>query len=67
MKTKSWKTTGAGIGAILVAVGSALTATFDADPLTVADWGAVIASIIAGIGLIAARDNDKSSQDVGIR
>ena len=67
MKTKSWKTTGAGIGAIMVAVGSALTATFDSDPLTVADWGAVIASIIAGIGLIAARDNDKSSQDVGIR
>lgn len=67
MKTKSWKTTGAGIGAILVAVGSALSATFDADPLTVADWGAVIAAIIAGIGLIAARDNDKTSEQVGAR
>lgn len=64
---KSWKTTGAGIGAILVAVGSALTAMFDGDPATVADWGAVVAAVIAGIGLIAARDNDKSSQDVGIR
>lgn len=67
MKTKSWKTTGAGLGAILVAVGSALTATFDADPLTVADWGSVIAAVIAGIGLIAARDNDKSSEQVGAR
>ncbi len=28
---KSWKTTAAGVGAILVAVGSALTATFDTD------------------------------------
>jgi uncharacterized membrane protein YhiD involved in acid resistance len=64
---KSWKTTAAGIGAILVAVGSALTAMFDADPSTVADWGAVVAAVIAGVGLIAARDNDKSSQDVGIR
>lgn len=64
---KSWKTSAAGIGAILIAVGSALTATFDGDPATVADWGAVVAAVIAGIGLIAARDNDKSSQDVGIR
>ena len=67
MKTKSWKTTGAGIGAILVAVGSALSATFDSDPLTVADWGAVIAAVIAGIGLIAARDNDKTSEEVGAK
>lgn len=64
---KSWKTTGAGIGAILVAIGSALSATFDADPLTVADWGAVIAAVIAGVGLIAARDNDKSSEEVGAK
>ena len=64
---KSWKTTTAGIGAILVAVGSALSATFDADQTTVADWGAVVAAVIAGIGLLAARDNDKSSQDVGIQ
>lgn len=62
---KSWKTTAAGIGAILVAVGSALTATFDADPATVADWGAVIAAIIAGAGLIMARDNDVTSEQAG--
>jgi uncharacterized membrane protein YhiD involved in acid resistance len=64
---KSWKTTTAGIGAILVAIGSALAAHFDGDASTVADWGAVIAAVIAGVGLLAARDNDKSSQDVGIR
>lgn len=62
---KSWKTTAAGIGAILVAVGSALTATFDADPATVADWGAVIAAIIAGAGLIMARDNNVTSEQAG--
>jgi hypothetical protein len=64
---KSWKTTVAGIGAILVAVGSALSAMFDADPSTVADWGAVVAAIIAGVGLIAARDNGVSSEDAGIK
>lgn len=61
----SWKTTAAGIGAILVAVGSALTATFDADPATVADWGAVVAAIIAGAGLIMARDNNVTSEQAG--
>ena len=64
---KSWKTSAAGIGAILVAVGSALSSMFDNDPTTVADWGAVVAAVIAGIGLLAARDNDKSSKDVGIQ
>ena len=54
------KTTAAGIGAILVAVGSCLTATFDADPATVADWGSAIAAIIAGIGLIFAKDAKKA-------
>lgn len=54
------KTTVAGIGAILVAVGSCLTATFDSDPLTVADWGSAIAAVIAGIGLIFAKDAKKA-------
>lgn len=64
---KSWKTSAAGIGAILVAIGSALTAHFDGDPVTVPDWGAVIAAIIAGIGLLAARDNNVSSEQVGAK
>ena len=64
---KSWKTSAAGVGAILVALGSALSATFDADPVTVPDWGALVAAIIAGVGLLAARDNDKSSEEVGAK
>lgn len=64
---KSWKTTVAGVAAILTAVGSALTAMFDNDPATVMDIGATVAAIMAGVGLILARDNDKSSEDVGAR
>jgi hypothetical protein len=64
---KSWKTSAAGIGAILVAVGSAMTAHFDGDAMTVPDWGAVIAAVIAGIGLLAARDNGVTSEQVGAK
>jgi hypothetical protein len=50
------KTTLAGIGSILAAVGFALKAIFDNDPATNVDIGATIAAVTAGIGLIAAKD-----------
>lgn len=50
------KTTLAGIGTILVAVGAALKAVFDGDPTTNVDLAATVAAVTAGIGLIAARD-----------
>lgn len=49
-------TTVAGIGAILVALGGVLTAMFDGDAATVPDWTSAVAAIIAGVGLIVARD-----------
>lgn len=74
MKT-SRKTTIAGI---MVAVGMiliAVSAMLDGNPETVANWGGVITAIqgagwiSAGLGGtltgILARDNDKSSEDVG--
>jgi hypothetical protein len=63
----SWKTTACGILAIVVAVGTCLRAMWDSDPATVADWSVVISSVMAGVGLIAARDNSKSSEDVGAK
>ena len=65
---KSWKTTVLGVCAILIAVAGALTAVLDGDPQTSVDVEAVITAVVAalaGMGLIAARDNDKSSEDVG--
>lgn len=60
IKKSSWKTTGAGVAAIIVAVGAALTALTDNDPMTVPDWGSLIAAVMAGIGLIFAKDNKKA-------
>ncbi len=63
----SWKTSALGISAILVGVGAFLKAANDGDPSTVADMPALFAAVLAGIGLIFARDNNKSSEQVGAR
>jgi hypothetical protein len=63
----SWRTTTAGIAAIVVALGTAVGALFDADPLTLPDWGAVAAAVMAGIGLLAARDNGVTSEQAGAK
>jgi len=57
---KNTKTTLAGIGAILIAVGGALRAAFDADPSTNIDIASTIAAVTAGIGLIMAKDAEKT-------
>lgn len=52
-------TTIAGIGAILVAIGGLLTAMFDGDASTLPDYASVVAAVIAGVGLILAKDAKK--------
>ena len=56
LQMKNTKTTLAGVGAILVAVGGALKALFDGDPSTNLDITTTIAAVTAGIGLIWAKD-----------
>ena len=56
----NWKTTLAGVGAIMVAVGGAIKALFDGDPSTNIDLTATIAAVTVGFGLIAAKDADKT-------
>ena len=53
---RNTKTTLAGIGAILVAVGGTLKAIFDGDQTTSVDVTSTIAAISAGIGLVMAKD-----------
>jgi anti-sigma-K factor RskA len=65
MKNASWRTTAAGICAIIVAVATAAGAMFDTDAATNPDWGSTVAAVLAGIGLLAARDNKVTSEQAG--
>lgn len=67
MPKGSWKTTAAGLAGVVGIVAMALQAHFDGDPATVAEWGIVIPTVISQIGLLFARDNDKSSEQVGLK
>lgn len=67
LSNKNWKTTAAGIAAIMIAVGGCLAALTDADPKTTVDFTSIFAALTAGIGLIFARDGDKSSIQLGIK
>lgn len=64
----SWKTTLCGIlGAIAGAITLVAQPMLDADPNTVPQWGTFAAAAAAALGLVFARDNDKSSEDVGAK
>lgn len=67
LKNKNWKTTGAGVAAILVAVSAALTALTDGDPATTIDFSLLLSAVISGVGLICARDGDKTSEAIGAK
>ena len=62
---KSWKTTLSGIGVILSGAGAAIKFA------VAGDYGTAIATLIpavsAGIGLIAARDNNVTSEQAGAK
>lgn len=62
MKERSWKTNAAGVGAILAALGAICTGVSKDDYAVI---GASLPALIAGIGLLCARDNDKTSDEVG--
>jgi uncharacterized membrane protein len=61
------RTTWAALAGIFALVFTQLGYIFDNDPATIVDFGAVIPQFLALIGVIFARDNNKSSEDVGIK
>lgn len=73
----SWKTTAMGVAVLIGSVGqflavlsSAVVALFDGDPSTVVNWSVLstsATSVAVGFGLIFARDNSKSSEQVGTK
>jgi hypothetical protein len=63
----SWKTSAAGIAAIVVAIASCVQAAFDGDPATTPNYEVAIAAVITGLGLLFARDNGVSSESAGAK
>ena len=55
----SKKTTIAGIAAIIAAVAMAVKAYYDGDAETVVNLEATVTAILAGVGLLTAKDSDK--------
>lgn len=58
----SWQPKVAAIGALLTAVGDALTALADGDPSTSPDWALVAAVVVMAVGLFSARQNNVTSE-----
>ncbi len=63
----SWKTSMAGIVAIVTAVLNAINLLMDGHPTTNPDWTATISAVMAGLGLLFARDNNVSSEAAGAK
>tara|TARA_R100000329_G_scaffold33165_1_gene30811 strand:- start:6892 stop:7110 length:219 start_codon:yes stop_codon:yes gene_type:complete len=59
----NWKTTAMAIGQLAVVYGTAIQNHLDGDPSTKVSIEILIASTITALGLIFARDADKSSRD----
>ena len=55
---KSWKTSVAGILGLVGVALAQLSAQWDADPLTVANWNLVFAMVPVTIGLLLAKDGN---------
>ncbi len=55
MQRSSWKTTAAGVGAILTALGGA-AAAYGNDSLDVGTMATVVSAVVAAVGLILAKD-----------
>lgn len=61
----SWRTTLAGVLTAAIAVFAVVAAFLDNDPNTVPQWDIAIAAVIAGAGLVFARDNAVTSEKAG--
>ncbi len=66
-KSMSWKTTMLGVATLVVTLGSAAVALLDGNPETGIEIESLIVQVTAAIGLICARDNNKSSEAVGVK
>lgn len=57
---KNWKTSLAGIAAVITVIANVAVMLLDGNPATNPDWSLVIPAVLGGLGLTAARDNTPS-------
>jgi len=62
----SLKTTLAGIAAIATALAS-MIGQISGGGMDAVEWAVIIPAILAGVGLLAARDNNKTSRKAGAK
>ena len=64
----SWKTTLCGVlGVVAAGITMIAQPMLDGDPSTLPQWAAFGTAAAAAVGLLFARDNDRSSEDVGAK
>lgn len=66
-KMKSWIPKLTGVASLLTLWGNTIVMLTDGNPATNPDWSMVLTATMAAVGVISARQNNVSSQDVGIR
>lgn len=64
---KNPRTTIAALGILLSVAGGAVQALTDNDPMTNPDWAAITAAVAGAVGLLFARDSNKTSEQVGAK
>lgn len=64
---KSWKTTILGLIALLSALSAGIDAYSEDRTLDASEARIVVGLAVAGLGLLVARDGDKTSEDVGAK
>lgn len=64
---KSWRTTLTGVMGFLAVLCTELPKALDDNPLTVPEWGLVVAGALVMLGLGAARDNQVTSEAAGAK
>ena len=63
---KSWKTSSAGMTQLLYTLSGVIQDLNDNDALTNPDWNVVMLSIFSAVGLLFAKDGDKTSVSLGL-
>lgn len=56
----NWKTSTAGVLALVTVALNVLSSMFDNDPTTIVNWGLVIPAVMSAVGLMFAKDGDKT-------